>query len=202
MKAWFLLTLLALFPAQNASVAITSPQPGQVVQGVITITGTSDAPAFSYAEIAFAYTADPTATWFLIASADQPVSEGTLASWDTTSLTDGDYDLRLRVYLQDGTYLENIVPALHVRNDILTPTATFTPAPTPTEKLPLLISPSPRPRTGGLATVPPAFPTPLPLPTNPAVLPSTRLSAAFGQGALLSFALILLFALLLRLRRP
>jgi hypothetical protein len=202
MKPWLLLTLLALFAPQPAPIAITFPQAGQVVQGVLTITGTSDVPAFAYAEIAFAYSADPTATWFLIATIDHPVSQGTLASWDTTSLTDGEYDLRLRVYLQDGTYLETIVPGLHVQNDILTPTATSTPVPTPTEEFPVLIFPSPPPRTGGVATVPPAFPTPVPLPTNPAVLPATRLSAAFGQGALISFALILIFVLLLRLRRP
>lgn len=199
MKPW--LSLLFLILLQTNPLAITSPQPGQIVQGVVTVTGTSDVPAFAYAELAFSYAVETPDTWFLIATMDQPVTEGILASWDTTSLSDGNYHLRLRVYLQDGTYLETFVMGLQVQNDPLTATLTPTSTLTPTVEIPVLRFPSPRPQTVGLATVPPAYPTPKPLPTNPAILAQHRVTTALGQGALLSLGLILLFVLILHFRR-
>src|SRR4030042_389985 len=113
------LLLSALFPvqaaAQNTPPYITAPQAGQALQGMVTVTGASALEEFALAEIAFAYADDATGTWFLIASSDQPVIDGFLATWDTTTITDGTYALRMRVLLADGTNRETPVPALGVR---------------------------------------------------------------------------------------
>ena len=81
------------------------PKQGDVLQGVVTIRGSSNETGFLSAEVDFAYAGDTTGTWFLIATGSQPVDSNILASWDTTTITDGNYNLRLRVTLTDGTHL-------------------------------------------------------------------------------------------------
>ena len=66
--------------------------------------------------MAFGYQDDPTATWFLIEQSAEPVKKGLIASWDTSTITDGEYQLRVRVILADGKVAEAIVPNLRVRN--------------------------------------------------------------------------------------
>jgi hypothetical protein len=119
---------------------LTSPQPGQVVNGLVTLSGTADHPAFNRYELSFAYDEDTTDTWFSIGEpVDTRVIDGRLALWDTSTITDGDYSLRLRVWLQDGRSLEAVVPGVRVRNysfDPVVPTAVppeaDRPLPTPT----------------------------------------------------------------------
>src|SRR4030067_616548 len=119
---------------------LTSPHPGQVVSGLVTLSGTAAHPAFNRYELSFAYDEDPTDTWFSIGEpVDTRVIDGRLALWDTSTITDGDYSLRLRVWLQDGRSLEAVVPGVHVRNystDPVIPTAAppeaGRPQPTPT----------------------------------------------------------------------
>jgi len=119
---------------------LTSPQPGQVVSGLLTLSGTADHPAFNRYELSFAYAEDTTDTWFSIGEpVDTRVIDGRLALWDTSTITDGDYSLRLRVWLQDGRSLEAVVPGIRVRNyssDPVIPTAVPPeaghPLPTPT----------------------------------------------------------------------
>src|SRR3990172_7195875 len=89
--------LLAPNP-QFGDLDITAPSPGDVLQGVVLISGTNNVAGFVSAEISFTYAGDTTGTWFQIAMNNQPVLNGTLATWDTTVITDGDYIIRLRVY--------------------------------------------------------------------------------------------------------
>lgn len=102
---------------------LTSPQSGEVVTGLVTLRGTADHPAFSRFEVQFAYADDETGTWFSIGEpVDTPVIDGRLALWDTAGITDGDYTLRLLVWLQDGRPLEAVVPDVRVRNYTSPPT--------------------------------------------------------------------------------
>lgn len=196
--ALFLLLPAAPALAQTPSVAIVSPQTGQAVQGVVTIRGTSAADGFLSAEVSFSYAGDAAGTWFLIAVSDQPVTDGALALWDTTVITDGDYTLRLRVFLADGTFLEALVPDVRVRNYTPTetpipPTPTITPSPTRTPLLP----------TATATPIPSATPLPTPtaLPPNPAVLSPASVYAGLGYGALTVLLLFILFGAYLSLRR-
>jgi hypothetical protein len=181
--------MVMAFPlmAQNAQFgapAIISPRPGDVLQGVATITGTTDVAGFVSAEISFTYVDDPTGTWFLIARINQPVFKDRLTTWDTTVITDGDYMIRLQVFLSDGSTLEALVPGVRVRN--------YTPVETPT---PMAITQAATPFATITRTATP-FPTPTPLPANPAILAPTEITASLlygGLAAILTFVIIGIF---------
>ncbi len=187
--------------AQGTDVpSILSPSDGQYVNGQVQIKGTTQVPDFASAELDFAYATDPTQTWFLIQTASLPVTNDTLAAWDTTLITDGDYALRLRVTSLDGSARDAIV-TVHVRN--YTPLPTPSPAVTPTQP-PVLVIPTAMiiVATNTLtATAPPPIYTPSALPPNPAVITSTAIYSGFWRGALLVGVLVVVFGALVRLRR-
>jgi len=175
--------------ATPSEISIRSPQAGEVLQGQVTITGVSDIAAFISAEISFAYANDPTNTWFVISTSNQPVVDGTLATWDTTTITDGVYTLRLRVYLADGTFLDVTIPDLRLRN--YTPIETATPTITP-----LVLAPLP----SATPTATP-HPTATPLPANPAALSARDVYVNLGYGALAATLFFILFGLYVYFRR-
>ena len=91
-------------PAAVGAAEIADPQPGQALRGVVLIQGTAEHPAFDHYEVSFAYEPNPTADWFAIeAAGSSPVQNGQLASWDTTQIADGAYQLRLQVFSSDGS---------------------------------------------------------------------------------------------------
>jgi hypothetical protein len=198
-----LLLILAFFPHQARAQAealpvISSPSQGQIVQGSVVVTGTVSALGFSSYELSFAYAEDPTQTWFVLTSGSEPIFVGQLGTWDTTTLTDGDYSLRLRSFMLDGTVQEALVSGLRVRNYTPVPTSTFTPTATAVVQFApptaLLVAPAPD-------TATPSLPTPTGMPPNPASLQEAAISNALGQGAALALLLFAGFGLLLRLRR-
>jgi hypothetical protein len=200
--AWVILALLLPQSAAAQSeptIRITSPASGDALQGLVDILGTSAVDGFYASELSFAYTSDTTNTWFLIYSTDAPVTEGLLAAWDTNLVTDGDYDLRLRVTLQDGTIIETIVTGLRIRNQ--TPTETPTPEPTFTPEpfdtaTPTLPPPTPQP-----APTATHLPTPTLLPPNPAVVTNSEIYGSLGRGILLTLFFFIIVGILFRLRR-
>lgn len=190
--------------AQGSSVpVINTPSAGQTLQGQVSVSGTSDIPNFTAAELAFSYSGDPTGTWFVIQSSNQPVSNGVLATWDTTAISDGDYSLRLRVTLQDGTHQDATVAGLHVMNYTLMSTATSIPTASPTAALPIptsiLLLPSPSPTA--VTPTPAPLPTPTLLPINPAELTPGEIYRSLQRGALIIVGIFVVFGILLRLRR-
>src|SRR5512135_1566327 len=192
---------VSLCPAYSAaaqgspSPVITSPVDGQTLQGLVAIKGTTDVPNFSSAELSFAYSPDPTDTWFTIQTASLPVSGDVIATWDTTAITDGDYVVRLRVNLQDGSTSDTVI-TVHIRN--YTPTPTPSPAVTPTEQpvvevpTAILVEPSATPTLAGVVVLA----TPSALPPNPAGVTPGELFSGFWRGALLVGLLVLVFGLL------
>ncbi len=168
---------------------IVAPRPGDVLQGVVTVTGSSNVNGFTSAEVAFTYAGDPTGTWFLVAANSQPVFNGTLATWDTTVITDGDYVLRLRVFLTDGSTREAFVSGLRVRN--------YTPVETPT---PVALAPEATPLPTITPTATP-FPTPTALPRNPAALAPTDVSAGILYGGLAAILTFVIVGIVLWLRK-
>jgi len=155
---------------------IAAPVDDQTVQGLLTIEGSASHPFFEAYDLAFAYQNDPTETWFVISDpVTLPVTNGPLALWDTSGLTDGNYRLRLRVFLSNGNRLQVIVENLRVRNYTAIETSPAgTPAPFVTATSP---SPTSTPR-----------PTPLPALSSDG---SQGVLQAFTAGAVLgSMALI------------
>ena len=199
MKFHFLLPLfLLLIAAQDSPpIAITSPAPDEVLRGQVTITGRVDIVNFTSVQLDFAYASNPTDTWFTIQTFSQPMVDPTLAVWDTTSITDGDYVLRLRVNFEDGTSQETTVP-IKIGNDTFpTPTAEPTSTPEADAALiptPFLLAASPTP-----TEVP--RPTPTILPPNPASLEGNQIYSSLGRGALVILGLFALAGLILRVRR-
>lgn len=193
------LLLIAAHGRQStAPVRITTPAAGEVLRGQVTVTGSLDVAAFASARLDFAYAANPTDTWFTIQAFSSPVVDSTLATWDTTTITDGDYVLRLRVDFEDGTFQEATVP-IQVGNDAV-PTPTVPPStPTPEDvtvfvPTPFLLAASPTP-----TEVP--RPTPTPLPANPASLRQNEIYASLKRGALVILGLFIFAGLMIRIRR-
>ena len=193
--------------AQQSDPVIASPRPGDALQGVIKIAGSCDAAGFVSAEVSFTYADNPTGTWFLIAWISQPILNDTLANWDTTVITDGNYILRLRVYLTDGSFRDAIVSGLRLRN--YTPVETPTPmTPTPTATtVPTITSTatsSPTPEPTLIPTITQTstpFPTPTALPANPATLVPTDVSSSILFGGLATILTFVIIGIFLWLRR-
>lgn len=173
------------------TVQITDPGGGAALQGLVTISGSSQASGFQSAEVDFAYQNDPTSTWFVIAQSAAPANAGVLAQWDTTTISDGIYRLRLRVVLSDGQVLEDIVAGVRVRN--------YTPIETSTPDLSSGgVTGTEQPQSTATATPPGDFiVTPIAaeaLPTNPAEITARDLRRSVFAGALAAAGAVILFA--------
>jgi hypothetical protein len=171
--------------------AILSPLPNEALRGIVPVTVRIDLPDVQTVELTFGYSGDPTRTWFFISQVDGPVPGEKLADWDTTTLTDGNYTLRLVVTRQDGSQVVARAVGLRVRN--YSPIETDTPVPTatpaPGEPPPPTLTPTRSPT--------PIFPTPTPLPGNPIQLSTQDLASSLMRGALgavMVFALLGLYA--------
>jgi hypothetical protein len=129
---------------------ITSPTEGQQLFGVLTIVGSAaHTTAFASYTLEYDYQGDTAVEWNLVQDrVTQQVQNGVLGLWDTSTIPDGYYQLRLLVYLTDGQTGEFVVASLHVVN---TP-----PTPLPTSES---------------VSVSPTEPTPGPSPTSPVQQP-------------------------------
>lgn len=152
---------------------VTYPGAGAVLQGVVVITGSSDMEGFESLEAAFGYSSGNDKAWFLIQRSLAPVTNGSLAVWDTTTITDGDYRLKVKVNLAGGESEEVVIPGLRVRN--YTPVEFATPA---SEERPTL-----EPQSTATAFTPVLLSTPALLPTNSLIIQPERLTESALQGA-------------------
>ena len=134
---------------------LDSPTARSVVSGIVTITGTAIAPGFRF--YLLEYNIDPTpsnAPWTPIqAPVSQQARHSVLGAWDTESLADGRYIIRLTVVYGEARQAAEAQVQVQVSN------ATATPHP-----LPPTSTPSPAPGT----------PTPGPSPTPLIQQPPTR----------------------------
>lgn len=95
-------------------IMITSPQPGIVVSGSIEIIGTANVPNFGF----YKYEIAPRGTqdWATISADRRPKQNEALGTWNTASLTNGEYFLRLVITDNEGGALEPCVIAVRVAN--------------------------------------------------------------------------------------
>lgn len=195
-----LLVVLLLVAAQDAPpITITSPAPDELLRGQVSITGKIEVPSFLSAQLEFAYASNPTNTWFTIQAFSQPMTDSTLFVWDTTSITDGDYVLRLRVNFEDGTSQEVTVP-IKIGNDVL-PTATPEPTAAQTPEPATILIPTPFLLAASPTPTDLPRPTPTPLPPNPVSLGQNQIYTSLGRGALVILGLFALAGLIVRVRR-
>jgi PKD repeat protein len=116
------------------SIYILSPVPGNVVSGNVQVIGSATHPQFLQYQLE--YGPDPNASnlWFPITGAIQsPVTNNLLGIWNTRSgaVPDGSYQLRLRVFLRDGSEGGTVVV-----NNIRVQNQAPTPQPTNTQVIP------------------------------------------------------------------
>lgn len=95
-------------------IMITSPQPGAVVSGSIEIIGTANVPNFGF----YKYEIAPRGSqdWATISADRNPKQNISLGTWNTASLTNGEYFLRLVITDNEGGSLEPCVIAVRVAN--------------------------------------------------------------------------------------
>ena len=184
-----LLTIAALLHPSARALAqapgyaeILTPSGGGSVDGLVSIEGTADHPAFLRYDLAFAYDPNPTATWYPLG---EPVptraQQTTLGLWDTTNLSPGIYQLRLRVHLAGGAVLEDTIGGLRIGLPAAVPESTTS-----------AVAPSATPRPA----------TPVPSATPSAAAPAADpVGLALGIGGLTATALLLTLALYIPLRR-
>ena len=175
---------------------ITSPSQGQILQGQVAITGTTDIPNFASADLDFSYLSDKTNTRFPIQVLTQVIQNSVLTTWDTTVISDGDYLLLLRVYATDGSFQDASV-TVKIRNYSALPSPT--PTAIPTEPIiqiptPILITPSTTPTSAPL-------PTPTLLPNNPAATNINDVYSEFWRGGLIALLIFSVIGITIRLRR-
>jgi hypothetical protein len=125
-------------PQGQAIAQIASPAEGQTLTGLVTISGSTDHPEFARWELAYGPDPNPNDAWQPFASGEQPILNGTLGTWNTGVIADGQYALRLRTIRRDSNYDEAFVRGLIVSNSApigtptsIPPAATF-PAEQPT----------------------------------------------------------------------
>lgn len=191
----FTLSAVSLALAQSSGPFITSPFGGQALQGLVEVRGSIGEAPITGSSLYFGYTEAEKETWFPLAMSGQPVEEGVLARWDTTMMTDGQYDLLLRVDLQDGSQLTAAVRGVRVRN--YSPIEAETPAPVAPDRPTL--TPYHTRTPVPTATYIPYQPTPAP--TNPLRVMPDNLLNSLGSGAIVAVLIFIVLGLYLVIRR-
>jgi hypothetical protein len=189
--ALLLLISSLLQPAAGTSIYLLSPVEGDYLQGVVTVSGGMDVEGFLSYEVAFAYEGVPETqqSWFSIRRDVNQVQKGALALWDTTTITDGEYQLRVTVQMDGGKQVETVVRRLHVSN--------YSP-------IPAAVAPNLQAAPKGNLPAQVEVPAPVELPPNPAELTRDELKAGivFGLvGVLILLAGLGVYAGLRRLLR-
>jgi len=137
--------------------AILSPASGQTVSGVADVMGQATAADFSYFVLDYGEGERPGGWGQACPSSPAMVEGGVLCQWDTRTLPEGAYTLRLQVAGVNGAVTEArvIVNVQNGRPPIIPaepPPGYDTPAPFPTAVLPTLQPPAPRPPVPPIAT--------------------------------------------------
>jgi hypothetical protein len=129
----FSVAFLPILPVYGQSdSAITSPVSGMAVQGKVDVHGYIKATNFAGYDLDFSHENETESGWFNISTNDRTPEDGLLGNWDTSSISDGNYQLRLTVRYKDDTKSEIIVEKIRVRN--YSPIETDTPSPGIAEK--------------------------------------------------------------------
>jgi len=95
-------------------IMITSPAPGADVSAVVDLIGTADIPDFGFYKYEIAVAG--TQNWKTISAEREPKRDELLGKWNTQSLSNGDYFLRLVITDNVGASIEPCVIAVRVLN--------------------------------------------------------------------------------------
>lgn len=125
-----LLALPASAQQDEGEVLITEPAPGQELFGLVQISGTATHPSLFNGYVLEWRSAQSPVLWLPINSrVNQQVQDGVLGQWDTVAsgVPDGLYQIRLQMFLTDGTVREYQVDNLRLVNSAPTSVPTVAP---------------------------------------------------------------------------
>jgi len=139
-------------PNQQPNIRITSPADGQQLTGTVSITGIVSASDFNRFQIELAPVNQPD-NFAIIAGpfTSQVTGNSTIVDWNTTTVPNGIYRLRLAAFANNGGYVFKIVQ-VGINNALPTPII-------PTVGLPVLPTAADTPIPIGAAQAAPLFPT-------------------------------------------
>jgi hypothetical protein len=163
----------------SGNLVIISPQPGQALQGTVLVLVETNFSDPMDVVFSFTYQDDLRETWFILQEYQEVTRQELSFEWDTTTITDGDYSIRVSAETELGlqaAYLEG----LRVRN--YTAEETRTPVPTAT-----LAPQYPTSTPTGKSTVMPATPTPIP--PKPALITTNDVWNSIIAGGLLTLGI-------------
>jgi hypothetical protein len=183
------LLLLSIAPTlaapllQEQRPMLAQPEPDAAVRGVVQMVGTATHPQFQRYELYYAPWPVPSdQSWIFIGDAhfqQQPL--GLLGTWDSRSVPDGAYGLRVRVVKQDGNYIDG-----EPRRVLVVNTRPLEP-PTPTEAPAVAVEATNTPPPTALPATPtivvdvPIVPTVAPEPTETPAAEPGGVAAAPSQ---------------------
>jgi hypothetical protein len=187
MNVWF-----SPFP-QLDLVRIQSPVDGEYLQGTIQIIGTVTGTGLQTAEISFRYQDSQSQSWFVINQITSSVVEDVIATWDTSTIADGVYQIRVLAVFENGREQEKIINNLSVRNYTpFDPIKTENPAVLPTEKLQNQIE---------IVEVTPTLrSSPTPMPPNEMVISQSQFITTAIQGGILGVLFLFVISLFIIIR--
>lgn len=131
----------ATFGAPSATpypydVRITYPVDGSQIAGYVTIVGSASHPRFVQYALEWGPHPNPSNLWYPFLSPPQRtniVLNSGLGAWNTTLVPDGNYQIRLHVWLNDGTDITYLITAIRVSNTTPTAQPTVTPTTRPNQ---------------------------------------------------------------------
>ena len=191
----FLMTWFSGFP-QLDLVRISSPTQGEYLQGIIQIIGTVTGNDLARVEVSFRYQDNQSESWFLIDQFDEPIVDDVLARWDTSTIADGEYQIRVLAVYSDGREQEAIIKNLFIRN--YTP---FDPIKTENPALEQTLVSDDMP---AITTITPTLrSSPTPMPPNEIIVTEEQFLRTAVQGAILGilFLFVIVMFIIIRSRK-
>ncbi len=188
MNIWF-----SPFP-QLDLVRIQSPVDGDYLQGSVQITGTVTGTGLQTTEISFRYQDSQSQSWFVIDQTNSPVVDDIIATWDTSTIADGVYQIRVLAVFENGREQETIINDLNVRN--------YTPFdPFKTENPELISTENPQNQLVTVEAIPTLRSSPTPMPSNEMVISQSQFIYTAIQGGILGVLFLFVIALFIIIRR-
>lgn len=191
-----MIPLLMIFPSVSQitpGLYVLTPTDGQVVAGTVEVKGSVPDDDFDYAEVTYAFSDESTSNWFQISRLDQTIHDATLALWDTTTITDGTYRLKVTVHRKNGSSSEVVIENIRVGNytHYEVPTTTIAAAAA-------VVTPS-----AGETITPTVVMSPLPteLPKNPASIDQGDIKLSLISGLTLAILVLVVLGVYVLFRR-
>jgi hypothetical protein len=176
------------FLVNTPGLYVSYPPAGAVVQGVVKVIGSLPEEKFRSGVLSYAFDDGSNPNWFVITKFDKPLQDEVLGIWDSTTITDGNYQLRLKVNLIDGTNAFILVKGIQVANY----TRIFS---TPIPEAAVVITTEEIDLTSEIKVA-----TPTALKINPAAIHSRDLLESLGIGLFIGIFSLLILAIYIFLR--